>query len=224
MTTSGITFPLFDFMDIRSPQALSSRRRRRGFIDDRDAPNLDASEAPPNPPEFPDVSPIAGIVLERVNARDPQVDDPDFQTALKDLKQAFFLSTASLTWTASQLRVDRSRNSAHGSTTPTTAGPSGSPTDLPDWTQPSFTRRLTPDCPLLLLLSLGGCTETFVLEDGQPVSRWVCVEHAVHPPKKVGCYYCASEDAFETTVLKDGQPVSLVPVLQHLHLMQGTVP
>jgi len=34
--------------------------------------------------------------------------------------------------------------------------------------------------------SLGGSTETIVLKDGQPVSRWGCVELAVHPPKRVG--------------------------------------
>ena len=31
-----------------------------------------------------------------------------------------------------------------------------------------------------------GGTETTVLRDGQPVSRWVCAEHAAHPPKRAG--------------------------------------
>jgi hypothetical protein len=34
--------------------------------------------------------------------------------------------------------------------------------------------------------SRGGSTETTVLKDGQPVSRWVCVTHAFHQPKRVG--------------------------------------
>ena len=62
--------------------------------------------------------------------------------------------------------------------------------------------------------SRGGATETTVLKDGQPVSRWVCVEHAAHL-LRAGCYYCASEDAFETTVLKDGQPVSRWVCVEH---------
>lgn len=51
-----------------------------------------------------------------------------------------------------------------------------------------------------------GSNETTVLADGEPVSRWVCAEHAAHSPR-IGCYYCAREDASETIVLKDGQPV-----------------
>ncbi len=62
---------------------------------------------------------------------------------------------------------------------------------------------------------LEGSTETTVLKDGQRVSRWVCVEHAINPPKTVGCYYCASEDAAETTVLKDGQRVSRWVCVEH---------
>jgi hypothetical protein len=34
--------------------------------------------------------------------------------------------------------------------------------------------------------SRGGSTETIVLKDGQPVSGWVCVEHAADPPKRAG--------------------------------------
>jgi hypothetical protein len=34
--------------------------------------------------------------------------------------------------------------------------------------------------------SRGGSTETTVLADGHPVSGWVCVEHAAHPPKRTG--------------------------------------
>jgi hypothetical protein len=55
--------------------------------------------------------------------------------------------------------------------------------------------------------SRGGSTETTVLADGEPVSRWVCAEHASHR-LRTSCYYCAREDASETTMLKDGQPVS----------------
>jgi hypothetical protein len=62
--------------------------------------------------------------------------------------------------------------------------------------------------------SRGGSTETTVLADGEPVSRWVCVEHAAHP-SRVGCYYCAREDASKTTVLKDGQPISRWVCVEH---------
>jgi hypothetical protein len=62
--------------------------------------------------------------------------------------------------------------------------------------------------------SRGGSTETIVLKDGQPVSGWVCVEHAAHPPR-ISCYYCAREDAAKTTVLKDGRPVSRWVCVEH---------
>jgi hypothetical protein len=69
-----------------------------------------------------------------------------------------------------------------------------------------------------------GSSETTVLEDGQPLSRWVCVEHALLPPKplkehtggtNVRCYYCLRDGSFETTVLKDGQPVSRWVCVEH---------
>ena len=63
--------------------------------------------------------------------------------------------------------------------------------------------------------SRGGSTETTVLKNGEPISRWVCVEHAVHPSTKVRCYYCASEDAFETTVVRNGEPVSRWVCVEH---------
>ena len=59
-----------------------------------------------------------------------------------------------------------------------------------------------------------GSTETTVLKDGEPVSRWVCVEHADHR-LRTSCYYCAREDASETTVLRDGQPVSRWVCAEH---------
>jgi hypothetical protein len=62
--------------------------------------------------------------------------------------------------------------------------------------------------------SRGGSTETTVLADGHPVSRWVCAEHVAHP-SRVGCYYCAREDAAKTTVLKDGQPISRWVCVEH---------
>ena len=62
--------------------------------------------------------------------------------------------------------------------------------------------------------SRGGSTETTMLKDGEPVSRWVCAEHAAHP-SRVGCYYCAREDAAKTTVLKDGLPVSRWVCAEH---------
>ena len=62
--------------------------------------------------------------------------------------------------------------------------------------------------------SRGGFTELTVLADGQPVSRWVCVEHAAHPPR-VSCYYCAREDAAKTIMLEDGQPVSRWVCVEH---------
>jgi hypothetical protein len=63
--------------------------------------------------------------------------------------------------------------------------------------------------------SRGGSTETTVLKDGEPVARWVCVEHGANP-SRVGCYYCAREDASETTVLKNGQPVSRWVCVEHV--------
>jgi hypothetical protein len=62
--------------------------------------------------------------------------------------------------------------------------------------------------------SRGGSTDTTVLADGEPVSRWVCAEHAGHR-LRTSCYYCAREDASETTVLKDGEPVSRWVCAEH---------
>lgn len=79
MTETPITVPLFDFMDVRAPQALSARRRRRGFIDDRDAPQVPATGRPPGLPpqdEFPAVSPIAAVVLQTVTAWQGSASDP----------------------------------------------------------------------------------------------------------------------------------------------------
>jgi hypothetical protein len=60
----------------------------------------------------------------------------------------------------------------------------------------------------------GGASETTVLKDGEPVTRWVCVEHAAHSLRTT-CYYCAREDTSETTVLKDGQPVTRWVCVEH---------
>jgi hypothetical protein len=90
-----ISFPLFDFMDIRSPQALSPRRRRRGFIDDRDAPKQGQlrTTAFPTESEFPDLSAMARVVSDTVAA---WTDEPSDPGALDSLKAAFIKDFAAL--------------------------------------------------------------------------------------------------------------------------------
>lgn len=82
---TAIDFPLFDFMDLRAPQALSAHRRRRGFIDDRDAPKPGPTRTAGLSPdtELPKVSAMAEVVFETVQnwAGDPA--DPEAFSALR---------------------------------------------------------------------------------------------------------------------------------------------
>lgn len=82
-----IAFPLFDFMDIRAPQAMSLRRRRRGFIDDRDAPKQGSFRASRfSESQFPDVSPMAKVVAVTIDGWAGKPSDP---AALESLRAAF---------------------------------------------------------------------------------------------------------------------------------------
>jgi hypothetical protein len=92
---TAIDFPLFDFMDVRAPQALSAHRRRRGFINDQDAPKPGPVRTAGLPPdtELPHVSRMAQVVL---NIVDSWAGDPGDPAALASLRTALAANHASL--------------------------------------------------------------------------------------------------------------------------------
>lgn len=92
-----IAFPLFDFMDIRSPQALSPRRRRRGFIDDLDAPKHGPFRDITGQPELTEISPMAKIVSDTVRNWTGDPSNPEaLEGAMNALKAALIAGHAQL--------------------------------------------------------------------------------------------------------------------------------